>query len=249
MVRGAYSRGGSSRYNSNTASRGTGVRSWARARVYGMKNANSRFPATRGRGGASSNLAIGRGRYGNYGSYRGASSYGRGRGYTGGRGSSVAAYRGGNVPRNGVQTYRERPAQRGGRGARGSFASRRGGLRGGRGGARGGFRGGRGGRGARGGRGGRGGAAVNKESLDAELDKYMGEDNIKKRLDNDLENYFSRSGGVTGSPATGGAAAGQAGDEAARVAGGVANGTADAGVGAPGVAPRGGMDVSMDNSL
>ncbi|ESS29955.1 Fop carboxy-terminal duplication domain protein [Toxoplasma gondii RUB] len=248
MVRGAYSRGGTSRYNSNTASRGTGVRSWARARVYGMKN-NSRLPAGRGRGGPSSNLAISRGRYTNY---RGASSYGRGRGgYTNNRGSSMAAYRN-NMPRNGVQSYRERLSQRGGRGARGgAFASRRGGLRGGRGGARGGFRGGRGGRGARGGRGGRGGAPVNKESLDAELDKYMGDDNIKKRLDNDLENYFSRSGGVGGAPAPGSGAAGPAGDDASRVAAGVvANGTAaDAGVASTGVAPRGGMDVSMDNSL
>lgn len=142
------------------------------------------------------------------GGYRSTASYGRGGGtyysarYSQ-RGGAMSRYaattRGGRG--GGTTTYALRRGARGGS----SYIRGRGGLRGGRGGGVSYYRGGRGGyRGGRG-RGGANAGPTSKESLDAELDKYMGEDNIKKRLDNDLENYFSRStGGSSSTTATGG---------------------------------------------
>ncbi|PHJ20629.1 fop carboxy-terminal duplication domain protein [Cystoisospora suis] len=225
---------------------------------------------SRGRAGplTSRNFAITRGRYtsGAYrtgvygrGGYRSTTSYGRGGTYYSGRyqqrGGAVNRYtttRGGRG--GGTTTYALR---RGARGGSSSYIRGRGGLRGGRGGVSY-FRGGRGGyRGGRG-RGGANAGPTSKESLDAELDKYMGEENIKKRLDNDLENYFSRTtGGSSSSTATtgveggstGATGTGSAGEDATSArAGIIPNGHIQTTTGAGGGRSGGAMDVSMDNS-
>eukprot|EP00923_Selenidium_pygospionis_P056576 GHVN01098713.1.p1 GENE.GHVN01098713.1~~GHVN01098713.1.p1 ORF type:complete len:254 (+),score=28.24 GHVN01098713.1:53-814(+) len=78
---------------------------------------------------------------------------------------------------------------------------KRGGSRGGGGqrggGQRGGVQSGGGGRGGQRGRGGRGGRGKpTMDQLDSELEKYMGEDATKARLDRQLENYFTESVGA-----------------------------------------------------
>eukprot|EP00920_Eleutheroschizon_duboscqi_P005800 GHVT01013635.1.p1 GENE.GHVT01013635.1~~GHVT01013635.1.p1 ORF type:complete len:239 (+),score=52.16 GHVT01013635.1:149-865(+) len=200
MVRGGLSSrrgargGGDTAARANTALSRYTPRNQHRLPVRASRvSAHSRLPIRRGRGG----FITSRVRRGGLSSTRGA----RGRTVRGvfvGRGAR-GGWRTMTTASSGVA---RRPAgTRGGYG-RGQLRQTRGGLRAMRGGP--GARGGRGrggpSRGARGGapRGGRGATwqpSVTHENLDAELEKYMGEDSVRARLDSQLEAYSSRAPG------------------------------------------------------